>query len=420
MSNALEDWLARLEQRTPEARVHLGLDRIQALLDRLPHARPSCPVITVGGTNGKGSVVALLEAIYQAAGYRTVAYTSPHLLSFVERIRIDGAAVEPEPLVAALQQVEDHRQGLDLTYFEHVTLAALIVAAAVRPEVILLEVGLGGRLDAVNAVDPDVAVITSIGLDHVEWLGTTRLAIGREKAGIARPGKPLILGEPDPPRGWLEEIDRRGARLQAVGRDFRWRRDGTRLRIEIDQHILSLPLPGLAGAWQAGNAASACMAVRALDRQLPVPVAAMAAGLKAAVLPGRLQQIPGAPEIWLDVAHNADAAAALATALALTPGPTVAVFTALVGKDVSAIGQALADRFERWLVPELGGDRSRPAAEVAAILQRLPVAGTVETVESVAGALASARADVESCARIVVFGSFRVVAEAWPFIHQRE
>ncbi len=420
MPELLGDWLTRLEQRTPESRIQLGLERVQTMLNRLPSARPRVPLITVGGTNGKGSVVAMLEAIYRAAGYRTLAYTSPHLLNFTERVRIDGRSVDEARMVEALTRVEGCRQELDLTYFEHITLAALWIAGQVAPDVVLLEVGLGGRLDAVNAVDPDVAVITSIGLDHMEWLGHSRRAIGREKAGIARPGRPLIVGETRPPAGWLEEIERRGVRLCAAGREFDWRCQEGRLILQASGHVTTLPRPALHGHYQGGNAAVACMAARALAESLPVTAADLAKGLRTVSLPGRLQKLSGPPEVWLDVGHNPDAASALAYALGGDPRPTTAVFSALAGKDVEGIAQALRTNFERWLVPELEVHRARPAAEVAAILRDLPVTGSVETVESVDRAVRHALETAESRARIVVFGSFQTVAEAWPVIPQQE
>jgi dihydrofolate synthase/folylpolyglutamate synthase len=377
-------------------------------------------VITVGGTNGKGSVVAMLERIYRSAGYRTLAYTSPHLLSFRERVRIDGRPVEAAGLAEALSKVEEYRGTLDLTYFEHITLAALLLAGAARPDVILLEVGLGGRLDAVNAVDPDVSVITSIGLDHVEWLGGTRRSIAREKAGIARPGRPLVVGERRPPKGWATELEASGAELLMAGRDFHWLRAGRMMRLSLRGDTLDLPPPALGGSWQWGNAACAVVAVRALVRRLPVTNDALSQGLREVALPGRLQRVPGQPEVWLDVAHNPQAARALAAALRQEDRPSTAVFTVLADKDVSAIGRALAGAFGRWLVPALSGDRSRDAEEVAKALRDAPVEGLVETVESVSWALNNALDETPPEGRVVVFGSFRTVAEAWPVIQQRE
>ncbi|NDY96719.1 bifunctional folylpolyglutamate synthase/dihydrofolate synthase [Wenzhouxiangella limi] len=419
MTEPLQAWLDRLERRTPESQIRLGLDRVRAVLNALPERRPRCPVITVAGTNGKGSVVAMLEAIYCAAGYRTFAYTSPHLLHFGERIRVNAQPTDPAAVAEALARVERYRQSTELTYFEHVTLAALVVAASVRPDVVLLEVGLGGRLDAVNAIDPDVSVITSIGLDHVEWLGGTRRSIAAEKAGIARPGKPLIVGERRPPRGWVSDLDASGAELWLAGRDFRWRRAGRSLRLSAGEAVLDLPPPALAGAHQWGNAACAVMAARALAARLPVSDRALCQGLQAVQLAGRLQCIPGQPEIWLDVAHNAQAARVLSAALSAESKTTTAVFNALAGKDIPAIGKTLAGDFERWLVPALRGDRTRDSGEVADALRHAPVGSAVETVESVGEALKIALAATPPEGRVVIFGSFRTVAEAWPMIQQR-
>jgi len=420
LTDGLQAWLGRLEHRTPESNIRLGLDRILSVMDRLPGARPECPVITVGGTNGKGSVVAMLEAVYAAAGYQTMAYTSPHLLHFSERIRINREPVDEQAVVSALDEVERCRESVDLSYFEHVTLAALRVAAISRPDVMLLEVGLGGRLDAVNAVDPDVAVITSIGLDHVEWLGGTRRSIAREKGGIARPGRPLIIGERRPPLGWIEQLEASQVKPSVAGRDFRWRRAGGQLRLSFGEHCLDLPPPSLAGRHQWGNAACAVMAALSLKSQLPLSLPAIAEGLGDIRLPGRLQKIPGSPEIWLDVAHNAQAARVLGEALGPAQVETTAVFSSLAGKDVAAIGKVLGGRFGHWLIPPLASDRNVDPAKIEGALLSAPVEGGIETVESMQQAIELARERTPPNGRIVVFGSFRTVAEAWPLIQHRE
>lgn len=389
------------------------------MLERLPGGLPGCPVITVAGTNGKGSVVAMMESIARAAGLRTLAYSSPHLLDFRERIRSNGEWVEAGDLVAALDEVEDQRGRTELTYFEHVTLAALSLAARVRPDLLLLEVGLGGRLDAVNAVDADVAVITSIGLDHVDWLGPTRLSIGREKAGIARPGRPLIVGERRLPRGLLEVLRASRARLWLAGRDFRWRAEqGGGLRVSWGEQSISLPRPALAGPWQMANAACAVTALRQLPANSGPDEPHFAQGLENVALPGRLQRVSTRPEVWLDVAHNGAAARALARGLGPAAGRSTAVFGLLAGKDVRAIGRALDRCFDRWLVAPLGGDRDRSGESLAQSLRDIPVAGRVEAVESVPAALKQALQDSAPDDRVVVFGSFRTVAAAWPELHQ--
>lgn len=421
LSDTLQAWLSHLEQRAPESRIELGLGRVRAVLAELPGVLPRCPVITVGGTNGKGSVVAMLEAICRAAGLSTLAYTSPHLLEFAERIRLDGKPAVAARIAAALEVVELARGQVPLTYFEHVTLAALVLATEASPDVMILEVGLGGRLDAVNSIDADVAVITSIGLDHTEWLGPTRLSIGREKAGIARPDRPLIVGERRLPVGLEPLLHATGARVRLAGRDFHWRRSARHgLRIEHAGRVLQLPRPALQGSWQLGNAACAIMALLALEDRLKVLPSHMAEGLQAVCLPGRLQQVRRQPEVWLDVAHNAPGARALAAALGAAPNGTgsTAVFSALADKDIRAMGRALDGCFNRWLVCPLDGPRAAPVSELVARLSDIPVAGAVETVESVAQGLSRALNESACADRIVVFGSFRTVAEAAAVLQQ--
>lgn len=413
MAESLKSWLARLEQRAPQARIKLGLDRVQAVFARFPTPLPPVPVITVGGTNGKGSVVAMLESICRAAGYRTLAYSSPHLLDFGERIRVNAQPATQAELLAALDAIERLRGEIALSYFEHVTLAALYMAAQAAPDVLLLEVGLGGRLDAVNVVDADLAMITSIGLDHVEWLGRTRLQIAREKAGIARPGRPLVVGERRPPPGFAQVLQDTGAEVWLAGRDFGWRRYGQRLRVKAGQRRWDMPLPALAGPWQAGNAACALIALDRLEQRLPVSEAAMATGLAQVRLPGRLQKLRSQPDVWLDVAHNAAAARALASALGPPRGRSIAVFSALSDKDAGAIARALDGCFDRWLLGGLDDPRGQSGAALAERLQGIPLAGTVEALESVADALDLALAEAGPEDRIVVFGSFHTVAIAW-------
>lgn len=422
MGSGLKDWLRRLEQRAPETRIELGLERVRAVLETLALDLSAIPVITVGGTNGKGSVVAMLEAMCRAAGLRTLAYSSPHLLDFAERIRIDSSPASDAQITRALERVEQARGQIALTYFEHVTLAALCLAAWRPPDLLLLEVGLGGRLDAVNVVDADVAVISSIGLDHIDWLGPTRLSIGREKAGIARPGRPLIVGERRLPRGLESVLRDTGARLALAGRDFRWRRArGGGLRIDYGERVWRLPRPALGGPWQLANAACAVLALSLLTPSLPVTDQHMAAGLRQAFLPGRLQRAGCRPDVWLDVAHNGQSARALAQALGPVPRGTqsTAVFGALADKDVRAIGRALDICFNRWLPASLDGQRATLASELAARLAEIPVTGAVETVESVESGLSQALEDSAPEDRIVVFGSFRTVAAAADLLQQR-
>lgn len=415
----LADWLDALERRAPAGRIELGLERVARVWQAMGLDLGDRPVITVAGTNGKGSVVAMLESMLVAAGHRPLAYTSPHLIDFAERIRLGGINADPGVILGALQRVESARGDTPLTYFEHITLAALGLAIEDDTDVLVLEVGLGGRLDAVNIVDADVAVITSIGLDHAEWLGRTRSAIGREKAGVARRGRPVVVGERRPPAGLLDELETIGARVMRIGRDVRWRRRDAGFQVTAQGRRYDLPAPALPGPWQFDNAACAVAALVALGERLPVPVQAMSDGLSRVRLPGRFQRLGSHPDIILDVAHNAPAARALAGALGPPHGRSTAVFSALEGKDVRAIGRALDGCFSDWLVSGLNGDRGRQAEAIAAELASVPVAGRLETVESVPAAIHRGLAYSGVDDRLVVFGSFVTAAEAWPVLTQR-
>jgi dihydrofolate synthase / folylpolyglutamate synthase len=417
---ALSAWLARLEQRSPESRIELGLERVARVWRRIGLDLADRIVVTVGGTNGKGSTVAFIEQMALAAGHETFAYTSPHLFDFAERMRINGKLASSPDLVAALDQVESARGDTFLTYFEHITLAGLCLAESSSAKLLILEVGLGGRLDAVNIIDPDVAIITSIGLDHTDWLGPNRLAIGREKAGIARPGKPLIVGEKYLPSGFLPVLEGLKSRLYLAGRDFFWRSTPSGFSLKTGQIIRRFPKPAMAGRWQLANAACAIVALDTLQKRLPVDLRACKSGLVTARMPGRMQQMGRNGRVWLDVAHNAAAARALAAELGPARGRSIAVFSALTGKDVSSIVRALKHCFDGWMVPQLSGDRARDAGELAAELQQAAVTGHVETVESVPEALRRALAQAGADGRVVVFGSFRTVAEAWPELETLE
>jgi len=405
----LSDWLDRLERRAPASRVELGLERVSKVWARMD-AELSMPVITVAGTNGKGSVVAMIESMLLAAGYRPLAYTSPHILRFSERMRIAGREAEESEIVMALERVERARGDAELTYFEHVTLAAFHLGAQSDVDAAVLEVGLGGRLDAVNVVDADVAVITSIGIDHAEFLGGTRELISREKAGVARKGRAVVVGEVDPPAGFHETLRAIGARIIEAKPRFD---PAAALRIDHGARSLRLPPPALAGEWQRRNAACAVIALCELAERLPVAEAEMAAGLAGVKLAGRYQLVGNRPEIILDVAHNPAAAAVLAGALGPPPGRSTAVFGALSGKDVAGIGRALDGCFTRWLVSSLGGARGRSGSEVARELEQAPVSGSLETVESIPAALRLALNESGPDDRVVVCGSFLTVADAW-------
>ncbi|MDQ1094317.1 dihydrofolate synthase/folylpolyglutamate synthase [Xanthomonas sacchari] len=415
--NTLPEWLAYIERQHPQD-IAMGLERVRAVAARMRLTRPAKHVITVGGTNGKGSTVAFVEAIARAAGWRVGSYTSPHLLRYNERVRIDGEEASDAELVSAFATVEAARGDTALTYFEYGTLAALWLFQQAKLELAVLEVGLGGRLDAVNLVDADVAVITTVDIDHTDWLGSDREAIGAEKAGIARPWKPLVLGEIDPPSSVLRRAYAIGANALRAGSDFfhepidaerwRWRDVGTELQ---------LPLPQLRAPVQRANAATAIAALRALRRSLPRH--AYAEGIAAARLRGRLQPcVRDGVEVLVDVGHNPQAARELAAALQAQPaaGRTHAVFAALADKDAAGVVAALAAQVDAWHLAGLGGSRGQSGAQLRARLADT-AAAEADLAESVAQALQSALAQARPGDRVLVFGSFHTAGEALHWLH---
>jgi dihydrofolate synthase/folylpolyglutamate synthase len=407
-SPPLQDWLATIEAAHPAA-IELGLERVAAVAGRMGLLPAPVPVVLIGGTNGKGSTLAFLEAALNAAGHRTGAYTSPHLFRFNERVRVAGEAVADEALIAAFEAVEAARGGVALTYFEFTTLAAMAVFAE-RADLALLEVGLGGRLDAVNIWDPQVSVVTSVDLDHQAFLGDDREAIGREKAGILRPGVPAVCGDPDPPETLLAAG---GDSLRRLGPDFRAETDDGHWHwLAGDRRLGPLPRPRLAGAYQLRNAATAIAAGQALPPAWRPAAEAWRRALATARIPGRGQVVDGRVPVWLDVAHNPAAACEFAALLGERPGPgrTLAVFGAMRDKAVAEVAGAMAGVIDRWYPCGMPGERALSGSEVA---QHLPPgqAGTAAPAADPQGALAAARADARpGLDRIVAFGSFLVVA----------
>lgn len=411
----LDDWLAHLESLHPkgQAGIELGLERVRQVKSALDH-RQSCPVITVGGTNGKGSTCALLERILLAAGYRVGVYTSPHLLSYRERVRIDGTPASEQAFCAAFARVEVARQEVALTYFEFGTLAAWEMLAALPLDVVILEVGLGGRLDATNAYDADCAIVTTIALDHTDLLGDTRDRIGAEKAGIARAGQPLICGDDDPPAGLVDACRLAGADFLQIGRDFGyqrqegqwqfWGRDGRKRS--------GLAFPALRGTCQLHNASCVLAALEALQECLPVTAQDIRRGLAEVEVPGRCQVLPGRPQIVLDVAHNPQAAAELATSLGDMgfARNTWAVFGMMADKDIAGVIAALDARVDRWLPCDLPGPRAATAAQLAELVEKVGCGETAGRFPGPAAALAFARENAGDDDRILAFGSFLTVA----------
>ncbi|UXI66958.1 bifunctional tetrahydrofolate synthase/dihydrofolate synthase [Tahibacter amnicola] len=415
MPYSLQEWLD-YQQKVHALGVDLGLARASEVWRRMGAPRPAATVVTVAGTNGKGSTVALLEAIWTAAGYRVGAYTSPHLLRYNERVRVDGADAADASLIAAFDQIEQARETIPLTYFEFGTLAALWLFAQAGLDVAVLEVGLGGRLDAVNIVDADAVAVTTIALDHQDWLGNDRDTIGREKAGVARRDRIAVVSEAHPPDGLLRALAEAGARVHRAGVDFQmtpaadgWHWTGGSSRYRI-------PPPALAAPCQPQNIAGAVALVDALQSRMPVLPDAIIKGVAAAQVAGRLQRVRvGDGELVIDVAHNPQAAGVLAEWLAQEPSrPTMAVFSALADKDIAGIVRPLADRFVHWHLSGLDSvsDRGRTALTLAnAVAARLPYAGIAvhATVEAALDAVAPVLRDG---ARVVAFGSFFVAADA--------
>ncbi|MBE1162713.1 bifunctional tetrahydrofolate synthase/dihydrofolate synthase [Dyella sp. 7MK23] len=410
----LADWLD-YQQRIHAVGVDLGLDRVRAVWERMGAPALAHRVITVGGTNGKGSTVAFLEAMLTAAGQHVGCYTSPHLLRYNERIRIAGSDAEDAALVESFERIERARGEIPLTYFEFGTLAAFDLFARAGLDVAVLEVGLGGRLDAVNVIDADAVVITTVDLDHVEWLGPDRDSIGREKAGIARRQRPAIVGELDPPDGLLQALAACGARVERAGQDFRVERSPHRWEwLHRDGTRLSLPDPELAAPVQYANAAAAIGALHALEAVRADELERIAAaGMHLPRAPARLQSLGGDPLLIVDVGHNPQAARALAAWLDTQAGGRVhAVYGALSDKDVGGVMSALGARIAHWHLAGLEQDTPRglPAEVLAGVLHQVLPRAAGDVYPDVRQALAAARTQARRGERILAFGSFFVAA----------
>ncbi|HSV37063.1 MAG TPA: bifunctional tetrahydrofolate synthase/dihydrofolate synthase [Ramlibacter sp.] len=408
----LQDWLAHCESLHPKT-IELGLERVQAVAARM-ELRFDCPVITVAGTNGKGSTCAMLEAITLQAGYRPGVYTSPHLVHFEERCRIHGEIVQPSMLVPHFERVEAARAGATLTYFEFTTLAILSLLAASGLDVAILEVGLGGRLDAVNIIDADCAVITSIDLDHMDYLGPDRESIGREKAGIMRTGRPVVVSDPMPPQSVLDRALEIGADLWTLGRDFNFSGDKQQWAwAGRGRRYAGLAYPALRGANQLINASGVLAALEAVRGRLPVTAQAVRNGLAMVELPGRFQIVPGQPALVLDVAHNPHSVAALAANLdAMGFFPTThAVFGAMADKDLAPMLKKIGPLVDRWYFTDLPIARADSAVGLLAKWQAQETRKDVSasTHADPMAALQAAVAAADPADRIIVFGSFYTV-----------
>jgi dihydrofolate synthase/folylpolyglutamate synthase len=407
----LSQWLAWIEA-VHHREIELGLERVHTVLHAMQLRSVPFAVITVGGTNGKGSAVAMLESCLSEGGYRVGSYTSPHLQRYNERIRIDGVEVGDNELCAAFERIEHARAKVPLTYFEFGTLAALEVFRARGVEIAVLEVGMGGRLDAVNAVDADAAIVTSIGIDHVAWLGADREAIGREKAGIFRAGRAAICGDVMPPSSIADTARRIGARLLQLGRNFFVETNDTGWVWRYESDVRGgLPYPALRGDYQLRNAACVLMALHAVADRFPVGLAQIKAGLVRAAPAGRFQVLPGTPVRVFDVAHNPDAVRALAATLKcqFVHGETHAVFGIMKDKDIDEVVRAMEDIVSEWHVATLPTPRAATADEILRILSA--ARQTAHVYPTIQDAYAAARAAAGKEDRIIVFGSFHAVGD---------
>jgi dihydrofolate synthase / folylpolyglutamate synthase len=419
--STLADWLAHCERLHPQT-IDMGLERVARVAQRMALSMP-CPVITVAGTNGKGSTCAMLEAVYTQSGYRTGVYTSPHLVHFEERCRVEGESVNAADLLPGFAEVEEARLGksaadgkgeISLSYFEFTTLAILRTLSRRGLDVVILEIGLGGRLDAVNVLDPDVSVITCIALDHTALLGPDRESIGREKAGIMRTGRPVIVSDPMPPQSVLDRAREIDADLWRIGLDFHFAGDKQQWGWATHpdrgaRRYSGLAYPALRGANQLVNASGVLGAVEALRSRLPVTAQAVRNGLALVELPGRFQIVPGTPTLVLDVAHNPHSVAALTENLdAMGYHPTThAVFGAMADKDLVAMLGRIAPLIQRWHLCDLPTDRAARASDLAGLI---PGPGAVAGLHAdPLKALRAAVAEADPADRIVVFGSFFTV-----------
>jgi dihydrofolate synthase / folylpolyglutamate synthase len=418
----LVQWLQYLENGVAGGQIEMGLARVDAVRERMD-LWPQCPLIVVAGTNGKGSVCSYLTQIYHEAGYRVGTLTSPHLLRFNERIAINGQAVTDELIVGAFKRVEAARAETVLTYFEFNTLAAVDIFMQQQVDVMVLEVGLGGRLDAVNIFDADVAVITSVDLDHEAFLGDTVEKVAFEKAGIMRCGKPVVCGQLPLLQSLAAQADAVGADLLLLGRDFNYQKLEMQQwsyrfhpqysRLYTDGHARhALPIPVLRGDFQLNNAACALTVLECLSERLPLDIGAIKRGLLRVRHLGRFQILPGQPLTVLDVGHNPHAARALRSSLIALPyaEKRMAVFSMLADKDIDTVLEIVKDQFDCWLIAPLALPRGMT---IEALQQKFSqhTITAVTAYSSVQNAYKAALSQAGKNDRIVVFGSFHTVAE---------
>ncbi len=409
----LAEWLAWQENLHPKS-IDLGLSRVSLTFRNMALENPRPFTITVGGTNGKGSCVAMLDSILRSAGYKVGTYTSPHILKYNERICIDGRPVGDERIVEAFGRVDEARGDATLSFFEFGTLAAFEIFSREGLDVQVLEVGLGGRLDAVNLVDADAALIASIDIDHQDWLGHTRDAIGLEKAGILRTGRPAAIGDPDVPPSVIQLAEEKRVPLHRLGRDF-----GYETALEswtwygADAHLANLPFPAIAGEHQLMNAATVLTVLQLVAAWRPVSAAAIRQGLRAVSLPGRFQLFPGDVSVLLDVAHNPGAVKILAGHLRRHFGEKRihAVFAVMRDKDIAEIVGSIHDLIDRWYLAPLRVSRAATPEQLVDIFRTLGIAEVDHGFSNAETAFACARGNAQNGDLVLIFGSFFLVSE---------
>jgi len=413
----LTDWLGYIESIHPST-IDLTLERIKIVIERL-NLDISFPILTVGGTNGKGSTCSILESIYREAGYKVACYTSPHFLNFNERIKIQTLAVSDEVICEAFSRIESAREDVTLTYFEYGTIAAMIIFSEAHVDVAILEVGLGGRLDAVNVFDADCAIVTTVDLDHMDYLGHTREAIGFEKAGIYRPEKTAICGDFDPPQSLIKYAESIHADLKIIGKDFGYEAHHDSFDFLIDStFVMNLPLPKLQGDFQLANATNALMAVKAMEDKLPLTEISIQKGITLTLLPGRFQEVKKMPSLIFDVAHNPQAARSLSHNLKthVVPGKTIAVFSILKDKDIFGVINELNLDIDDWFIAEIQNERAASIENISNTIQKINLSAHIEAFKNIQEAYQFASKEVTRNDRIIVFGSFFTVADIMKII----
>ena len=413
----LNDWIGYIESIHPST-IDLTLERIKVVIERL-NLDISFPILTVGGTNGKGSTCSILESIYREAGYKVACYTSPHFLNFNERIKIQTLAVSDEVICDAFSRIESAREDVTLTYFEYGTIAAMIIFSEAHVDVAILEVGLGGRLDAVNVFDADCAIVTTVDLDHMDYLGHTREAIGFEKAGIYRTEKTSICGDFDPPQSLIKHAELIHADLKIIGKDFGYEAHHDSFDFLIDStFVMNLPLPKLQGDFQLANATNALMAVKAMEDKLPLTEISIQKGITLTLLPGRFQEVKKMPSLILDVAHNPQAARSLSHNLKthVVPGKTIAVFSILKDKDIFGVINVLNLDIDDWFIAEIQNERAASIETISNTIQKINPSAHIEAFKNIQEAYQFASKEVTRNDRIIVFGSFFTVADIMKII----